>query len=110
MARSLLKRDSRNGYSMGSMVRMPGSTTVGQNSGGMVLPKARNSHGGMRRVEPSRNMTYQSGWEPAETTAALYGPNSQIGLIWKRPPSIATIAKQIMKKPPALTENAGNIR
>ena len=30
-------------------------------------------------------MTYQSGWLAAETTAALYGPNSQIGLIWNRP-------------------------
>ena len=55
-------------------------------------------------------MTYQSGWLADETTAALYGPNSQIGLIWKMPPSSAIMPKTIMKKPPALTENAGNIR
>ena len=56
----------------------------------------------MRRVEPSRNMTYQSGWLAAETTAASYGPNSQIGLIWNRPASSAITPKTIMKKPPAL--------
>src|SRR5882757_6498890 len=94
---------------------MPGSTTVGQKSGGTVYGPApkmwpRNAHGGIRRVEPSRNMTYQSGWLAADTIAALYGPNSQIGLIWNSPPSSAMTANTIMKKPPALSENAGNIR
>src|SRR5690242_8434639 len=94
---------------------MAGSTTVGQNSGGIVYVCPghngnRSSHGGMRRVEPSRNITYQSGWLADDTTAALYGPNSQIGLIWNRPPRKAMTANTIMKKPPALAANPGNIR
>ena len=48
-------------------------------------------------------MTYQSGWLAADTTAASYGPNSQIGLIWNRPPSSAITPNTIMKKPPCLT-------
>ena len=55
-------------------------------------------------------MTYQSGWLAAETTAALYGPNSQIGLIWRRPPISAMTPKTSMKKPPALSAKVGNIR
>ena len=35
---------------------MPGSTTVGQNSGGMVWPHSLISQDGNRRVEPSRNI------------------------------------------------------
>ena len=68
---------------------MPGSTTVGQNSGGSVCPHSRISHDGNSRVEPSRNIMYQSGCEPEDTCAGLYGPNSQTGLIWARPPSAA---------------------
>src|SRR2546423_14036621 len=93
---------------------MPGSTTVGHSTGGSVYPCPnmcqRNSHAGIRRVEPSRNITYQSGWLAAETTDALYGPKSQIGLICTRPARKAITAKTTMKNPPALAENAGNIR
>src|SRR3981189_1021593 len=97
------------------MVRMPGSTTVGQNSAGTVYEECHGvgmvkSQAGIRRVEPSRNMTYQSGWLPADTTAAVYGPNSQIGLIWMRPPITAITPNTIMKKPPALAAKPGNIR
>ena len=45
---------------------------------------------------------YQSGCEPADTWAGLYGPNSQIGLICTRPPSAASTPKTMKKKPPAL--------
>src|ERR1041384_1011769 len=83
---SLVNRASMNGYTAGSIVRMPGRNTVGQNSGGTVYPSTRISHGGHNRVEPSRNMTYQSGWLADDTTAAWYGPKIQIGLIWNRPP------------------------
>ena len=55
-------------------------------------------------------MTYQSGWLAADTTAASYGPNSQIGLIWNRPAISAITPKTIMKKPPALIAYRGNIR
>src|SRR2546430_3287103 len=93
---------------------MPGSTTVGQNKGGIVYPCPnrwnRSSQAGIRRGEPSRNIMYQSGWLAAETTAALYGPKSQIGLIWNRPPTNAIIANTIMKKPPPLAAKPGNIR
>src|SRR5689334_21376679 len=96
------------------MVSTPGSATVGQNSGGSVYvcpgnSGKRASHGGIRRVEPSRNITYQSGWLAADTTAALYGPNSQIGLIWKNPPSAAMMPNTIMKKPPAFAAKPGNM-
>ncbi len=53
---------------------MPGRTTVGQNSGGSVWPQSRISQDGNRRVEPSRNIMYQSGCEPDDTCAGLYGP------------------------------------
>src|SRR5207237_9902943 len=94
---------------------MPGSTTVGQSSGGIVYvwpgqSGKRASHGGIRRVEPSRNITYQSGWLAADTTAALYGPKSQIGLIWNRPPRNAIIANTSVKKTPALAEKPGQSR
>ena len=62
---SLRSRASMNGQNIGSIVRMPGSTTVGQNIGGITYPSPIGmliSHAGIRRVEPSRNMTYQSGW------------------------------------------------
>src|SRR3954453_21301632 len=89
---------------------MPGSTTVGHSNGGIVWPKLRNSHGGIRRVEPSRNMTYQSGWLADDTTAAVYGPNTHTGLIWNNPPRNAMTANTSMKNPPAFAANCGNMR
>ncbi len=56
----------------------------------------------MRRVEPSRKPTYQSGCEPAVTCEGSYGPYIQTGLIWARPPSAARTAKTRKKNPPAL--------
>ncbi len=46
---------------------MPGSTTVGQNNGGTVWCHSLISQDGNRRVEPSRNIMYQSGCEPDDT-------------------------------------------
>src|SRR5664279_1554038 len=89
---------------------MPGSTTVGQNSGGRVCPQSRISHDGNRRVEPSRNIMYQSGCEPEETALGSYGPNNQIGLIWAKPPSAAHAANTMKKKPPAFAAYTGNTR
>jgi len=34
---------------------------------------------------------YQSGWDVLEDMAGLYGPNSQIGLIWAITPKTARI-------------------
>src|SRR4051812_26094887 len=99
-----------NGYASGSIVRKAGSTTVGKNSGGTVWPNHRISQGGIRRVDPSSIMTYQSGWLPEETTAAWYGPKTQTGLIWNRPASSAITANTSMKKPPALAAKPGNMR
>ena len=82
---------------------MPGSTTVGQNNGGIVWCHSRISQDGNSRVEPSRKPMYQSGCEPEETCAGLYGPNSHTGLIWARPPSAAQTAKTMKKKPPAFS-------
>ena len=45
---------------------------------------------------------YQSGCEPADTCAGLYGPHSQIGLIWTRPPSAAQTPKTMKNSPVAL--------
>ena len=53
---------------------MVGSTTVGQNTGGMVWPHSRISQDGNSRVEPSRNIMYQSGWVPRTPARPLYGP------------------------------------
>src|SRR3712207_8791289 len=60
------------------------------------------SHAGNRRVEPSRNMTYQSGCDAAETCAGLYGPHSHTGLICTRPPSAAQTPNTMKNRPPAL--------
>ena len=48
----------------------------------MVWPAKSVSHAGIRRSAPSRKPMYQSGCDVLEETAGLYGPNSQIGLIW----------------------------
>src|SRR2546430_15194838 len=96
------------------MVRMPGSTTVGQKTGAIVYPCPnrwkRNSQAGMSRDEPSRNMTHQSGWLAAETTDALYGPKSQIGLIWKSPPREAITANTHIENPQPLAAKPADTR
>src|SRR3954466_15004693 len=99
-----------NGYAPARVKRMPGSTTVGQNSGGMVWPQSRISQDGNSRVEPSRNIMYQSGCEPEETAAGWYGPNSQTGLIWASPPSAAQTPKTMKKNPPAFAAYSGKTR
>src|SRR6202035_4899842 len=88
---------SMNGYAPARVNRIPGRTTVGQNSGGSVCPHNRISQDGNRRVEPSRNIMYQSGWEPEDTCAGLYGPNNHTGLICASPPS-AQVTPVTMKK------------
>src|SRR3569623_3253574 len=98
---SLVIFASMNGYSAANVNRMPGRTPVGQNSGGRVWPHNLISHDGNRRVEPSRNIMYQSGCEPDDTCAGLYGPNNHTGLICARPPSAAHTPKTMKKKPPA---------
>ena len=45
---------------------------------------------------------YQSGWEPAEISPGLYGPNSQTGLIDAKADSSVVTPKTMKKKPPAL--------
>ena len=90
---SLVILASMNGYAPARVNRMPGSTTVGQNSGGRVCPHSLISQDGNRRVEPSRNIMYQSGCEPDETARGSYGPNSHTGLICARPPSAAHAAE-----------------
>src|SRR5438874_1160605 len=99
-----------NGYAPASVNMMPGSTTVGQNSGGTVCPHSRISHDGNNRVEPSRNIMYQSGCEPEDTWDGIYGPNNQTGLICARPPSAAQIPNTRKKKPPAFAAYSGNTR
>ena len=106
-ARSLVSLASRNGYAPASVNRIPGSTTVGQNKGGIVWCQTRISHEGNRRVDPSRKPMYQSGWEPADTCAGSYGPNSHTGLIWASPPSPAQTANTMKKKPPAFALYVG---
>ena len=59
---------------------------------------------------PSVNHMYQSGCDPAEICAALYGPRFQIGLIWKTPPMIAMTPAVTAKKPPPLAAKTGRIR
>ncbi len=68
------------------------------------------SHGGKIRSMPSVKRTYQSGCEPAEMCAGLYGPKFQIGLIWKIPPMMAMTPTVTAKNAPPLAANAGRIR
>ena len=60
--------------------------------------------------DPSSQPTYQSGCEPALTTAGSYGPYSQIGLICANPPRNARTANTSMKKPVVLAPNTGKTR
>ena len=53
---------------------------------------------------------YQSGCDAADTWAGLYGPHSQIGLIWTRPPSAAMTPKTTKNRPVALPANVGKSR
>src|SRR5690349_11324830 len=90
--------------------KMPGSTTVGQNSGGRVCPHSRISQDGMSRVEPSRNIMYQSGCEPDETADGWYGPYSHTGLICASPPRAAQTPKIRRKNPLVLAAKNGYTR
>ena len=53
------------------------------------------------------NPIYQSGWELAESIAGLYGPYSQIGLIWAKVASVAVTPKTKKKSAPVLAMNTG---
>src|SRR3954453_19343978 len=99
-----------NGDAAANVVRIPGNTTVGQNKGGTVWCQSLISHDGNRRVDPSRNIMYQSGCEPEDTERGSYGPNSQTGLICAKPPSAASAANTMKKNPPALAAYVGKMR
>ena len=62
---------------------------------------------GMIRREPSMKPMYQSGWELAESMAGLYGPYSQIGLIWATVAKVAITPKTKKNSAPVLTMNTG---
>jgi len=62
----------------------------------MVWPAESVFQPGIRRSTPSRKPMYQSGCEVLEEIAGLYGPNSQIGLIWTIAPKTARMPN--MKK------------
>src|SRR3954453_23125676 len=99
-----------NGYAPASANSSVGSTTVGQNRGGIVWWKRRISQDGKSRVEPSRNIMYQSGCVPEETAAGWYGPYSQTGVTCASPPSAAQTAQPMKKNPPAFAAYSGNTR
>ena len=67
-----------------------------------VVPPMCDSQLGMIRIAPSTKPMYQSGCEPAETSAGLYGPYDQIGLICMSPPMRTRTPKTMKKNPPAL--------
>jgi len=67
------------------------------------------SQPGMIRSRPSAMPMYQSGCEPAVTSAGLYGPNRQTGLMVIRPPIRATRPNTMKKNPPALAAYTGII-
>ena len=62
----------------------------------------------MMRTAPSTKPMYQSGCEPAVTSDGLYGPYSQIGLIWSVAPIRAVKPNTTKKKPPALAAYWGS--
>ena len=91
---SLVILASMNGYAAGqgeqdARAARPSARTAAARCGRHSLI----SQDGNRRVEPSRNIMYQSGCEPDDTCAGLYGPNSQTGLICAKPPSAAQHAE-----------------
>src|SRR5579863_3869590 len=47
-----------------------------------VCPRRLYSQAGIMRSAPSKMPMYQSGWEADEMATGVYGPYSQIGLIW----------------------------
>src|ERR1700759_652455 len=73
-------------------------------------PKERNSQCGQSRTDQSSHPRYQSGWDPADTVYGVYGPYSQTGLIWNRPPKRKITPLTIMKSPVALAAYCGQIR
>src|ERR671911_754132 len=62
---------------------------------------------GMIRMAPSAKPMYQSGCEPADTCAGLYGPTTHTGLICISAPIRVTTPKTMKKKPPALAAYTG---
>src|ERR1022692_27689 len=51
----------------------------------------------------------KSGWEPAEIASGLYGPYSQIGLVWAKVDASARAAKIKKKNAPVLAMKYGYI-
>src|SRR6266849_6935364 len=93
----------------------PPRIRVSGNANGMstlsesVCPRKLISQAGIIRSEPSRMPIYQSGWDADEICIGLYGPYSQIGLIWANVASSTSAAK--MKKnhaPPLATKYGKN--
>src|ERR1700759_1615251 len=74
-ARSFVAQDSMFGYNAMSVNMIPGMITPGIRMFQLIVwLKMCVSQLGIMRSEPSRNRMYQSGWEPADTCAGLYGP------------------------------------
>src|SRR4029078_921386 len=95
------------------------SATIVTNAGGMiragisrfqliVMPQNVDSKPGKIRTAPFRQPMYQSGCDPAVTSAGLYGPYSQTGLICISAPISAVMPNTTKKKPPALAVYTGN--
>src|SRR5215208_4091153 len=72
---------------------MTANTTSGNSAppqngfGTNVNPFVWGSNGGISRNAPISQPRYQSGCAPFVDIHGWYGPHSQIGLIWTRPPS-----------------------
>ncbi len=100
---SRVTQPSRNGYS-----KMTSQSTRGTTSPGIITfqltvkPHSEVSQFGMMRSAPSAMPMYQSGCEPAVTSAGLYGPYFQTGLIVISAPISVVTPKTMKKKPPAL--------
>src|SRR4051812_35959247 len=73
-----------------------------------VMPSRCDSTPGISRTAPSSQAMYQSGCEPAVTSAGLYGPYSQTGLICSSAPITASTPKTTKKNPPALAAYTGS--
>src|SRR5919197_3560072 len=92
-------RRSTNGHAYITRKTRAGNSAAGKKGLAISWPNARISQLGNSRNGPSRNPTYQSGCDPPDTVVGSYGPYSQIGLIWARPPSSARTAPMTRKSP-----------
>jgi hypothetical protein len=72
------------------------------------MPQKCDSKPGIIRTEPSSQPMYQSGWDPAVTSAGLYGPYNQTGLICISAPIRAVMPNTTKKKPPAFAVYTGH--